>query len=75
MRDLCVEVFSFHLLLGYPESIPGWVLPVQRVGPDLNTRRDLDPAGNKATGTRVPARFEKPRFTPVHLSSMISLED
>ena len=48
--------------------MPGRTLPVERVESDLNTRGCLDPAGNCATGTgvpagsRVPARFEDPRF-------------
>ena len=59
---------AFHLFPGYPAGIPGRTLPVERVGSDLNTRGYLDPAGNYATGTRVPAvirvpaRFEDPRF-------------
>ena len=57
-----LEVVPFHLLPGYPAGIRGRTLPVQRVGSDLNNRGYLDPAGNDATGTRVLARFEDPRF-------------
>ena len=49
-----VEVGPFHLLPGYPVGISGRTLPVQRVRSDLNTRGYLHPAGNDATGTRVP---------------------
>ena len=51
-----------------PTRSTGRVRPVQRVGSDLNTRGHLDPAGNYATGTRVPAgtrvpvSFEDPWF-------------
>ena len=58
----CLEVDPFHLLPGYAAGISGRTLPVERVGSDLNTRGDMDPAGNDSTGTRVSARFEEPQF-------------
>ena len=41
----------------YPAGIPGRVLPVWRVGSDLKTRGFPKPAGNRVTGTRLPAGF------------------
>ena len=43
-------------------------------GYTLNTRGYLDPVGNDATGTRVPARFEDPRLNvlPQYLYKTVS---
>ena len=58
----CLEVDPFHLLPGYAAGISGRTLPVERVGSDLNTRGDMDPAGNDSTGTWVPGYPRVPGY-------------
>ena len=78
-RSRRLEVGPFHLLPGYPGRVyPVGPYPFQRVGSDLNTRGYLDPAGNDATGTRVPADIRIPLLScrpPVPYSFAIPLEN